>query len=236
MPTIDSTTSAALPARRAVAAVLATLLAGCATAPPPVAPIPTTYRIGAPDVLDIRVLPDPLIQRSATVRPDGYITFDLIGDVKAAGRTTQEIAEDIERRVARFKRDARATVSVERAQSNQVSVFGEVGREGTVPLSQQTRIADAIARQGGMGFLAWESRVRLIRTDGETTTVKRINMAAIQRGDLSTNVLLQGGDIIVVPPTPLGQFGYIMQSILFPFTSIAGPGASAANAITRFGL
>lgn len=221
-------------APRAVAALaLAAVAFGCAAAPPPVAPIPSAYRIGAPDELDIRVLPDPMIQRTATVRPDGYITFDLIGDVKAAGRTTKEIADDIEQRIARFKRDARATVSVERAQSNQVSIFGEVGREGTVPLTQQTRAADAIARLGGMGFLAWESRVRLIRTDGEQTTVSRIDMAAIQRGDLSTNVLLEGGDIIVVPPTPLGQFGYALQSLLFPFTSIAGPGATAASIAAR---
>lgn len=219
--------------RRVAVAVATALLAGCASAPPPVAPIPSAYRIGAPDVLDIRVLPDPMIQRTATVRPDGYITFDLIGDVKAADRTTEEIATDIEQRIARFKRDARVTVAVERAQSNVVAVFGEVGREGTVALTQQTRVADAIARQGGMGFLAWESRVRLIRTDGEQTTVMRVNMAAIQRGDLSTNVLLEGGDIIVVRPTPLGQFGYLIQSILFPFTSIAGPGASAANIATR---
>ena len=75
------------------------LFAACSTAPPPVAPIPSTYRIGAPDNLVVRVLPEPMIERVVTVRPDGYITFDLIGDVKAGGRTTSEIAEDIEARI-----------------------------------------------------------------------------------------------------------------------------------------
>ncbi|MEE3331036.1 MAG: hypothetical protein VX246_09220, partial [Myxococcota bacterium] len=94
---------------------------------------------------------------------------------------------------------------------------------------QQTRASDAIARQGGLSMLAWDSRIRLIRSDGETTTVSRIDMAAIQRGDLSTNVLLQGGDIVVVPATPIGEFGYFLQSILFPFTSVIGPASSVAR-------
>ena len=215
--------------QRALALVLISAFAGCASAPPPTAPIPALYRIGPPDQLSINVLPDPAISRRATVRPDGYITFDLIGDVKAAGRTTREITEDIEKRIARYKRDARATVSVEIAQSNTISIFGEVTREGSLPLSQQTRVSDAIARQGGLSMLAWETRIRLIRSDGKTTTVSRIDMAAIQRGDLSTNVLLQGGDIVVVPATPIGEFGYFLQSILFPFTSVIGPASSVAR-------
>jgi polysaccharide export outer membrane protein len=215
--------------QRALVLIAASMLSACASAPPPTAPIPTVYRIGAPDVLRITVLPEPAIERGATVRPDGFITVDLIGDVKASGRTSKDVAEDIEKRIARFKRDARATVSVERAQSNTVAIFGEVGREGSLALTQETRVADAIARQGGMGFLAWSARVRLIRSDGEATTVSRVDMSAIMRGDLATNALLQGGDIIVVPPTPIGEFGYFVQSILFPFTSVMGPASSVAR-------
>lgn len=217
--------------QRALALIVVSMLSACASAPPPSAPIPTLYRIGAPDVLRITVLPDPAIERTATVRPDGFITVDLIGDVKASGRTSKEIGEDIEKRIARYKRDARATVSVERAQSNTVAIFGEVGREGSVQLTQETRVADAIASQGGMSFLAWSSRIRLIRTNGETTTVSRVDMNAILRGDLATNALLQGGDILIVPPTPIGEFGYFIQSILFPFTSVMGPASSVARVI-----
>ena len=112
----------------AASILLGSACASNSLSPLPVSPQPETYRVGAPDVLSIQALPDPVIARTVTVRPDGYITFDLIGDVEAAGRTCTQIAEDIARRLSRFKRDASVTVSVEAARSEVVSVYGEVGR------------------------------------------------------------------------------------------------------------
>ena len=202
---------------------------GCAHAPAPPAPTPPMYKIGAPDVLAIHVLPDPAIQRVVTVRPDGYITFDLIGDVMAAERTAAEIAADIEGRIGRFKRDASVTVVVEQARSNVISIYGEVQRAGVMPLTTQTRVSEAVASRGGPTFLAWERRARVIRDLGESTEVYQVNLRAIKAGDLETNMLLEGGDIVVVPPTPIGEFGYFLQSILFPFQQVLGPGLAAAN-------
>ena len=70
--------------------LLATL--GCSTtlAPPPSAPTPSTYRVGAPDQLLVSILPDPVIERAVTVRPDGMISIDLAGDIRAAGHTEAE--------------------------------------------------------------------------------------------------------------------------------------------------
>ena len=86
----------------------------------------------------------PIIERQVTVRPDGMISVDLIGDLPATGRTVMEIARDIEQRVSRFKRDAVATVSVVLAQSATVTVFGEVQAQGNFPLQRDTRVAEAI--------------------------------------------------------------------------------------------
>jgi polysaccharide export outer membrane protein len=191
-------------------------------------PQPEPYRVGAPDILMIHVLPDPEIMRTVTVRPDGFVTFDLIGDVKAGGRTSAQIAEDIQRRIGRFKRDANVTVSVEAARSNVVSIFGEVRTVGTLPLTTQTRVSEAIASRGGPTFLAWNSRVRVIRERGDEPEVFQVNLRAIQSGDLATNVLLEGGDIVVVPPTPIGVFGYWIQQLLFPYQQVLGPGLSGA--------
>jgi polysaccharide export outer membrane protein len=211
------------------------LLGACASNPPPAAmPAPETYRVGAPDVLAINVLPDPAILRTVTVRPDGYVTFDLIGDIEAGGRTTAQIAEDIQRRISRFKRDASVTVSVEAARSNVVSIYGEVRSVGILPLTTQTRVSEAIASRGGPTFLAWKSRVRVIRNNGDETDVFQVNLAGIYQGDLATNMLLEGGDIIVVPPTPLGTFGYLIQQIVFPYQQILGPGLSAATLVSGF--
>jgi len=214
------------------------LLGGCAShplSPMPVSPQPETYRVGAPDLLSIQALPDPVMMRTVTVRPDGFITFDLIGDVEAAGRTCTEIAEDIASRLSRFKRDASVTVSVEAARSEVVAVYGEVGRVGTMPLTTQTRVGEAIAAMGGTTFTAWKSRVRVIRSDGEQTEVFGVDLGDIQDGNLATNVVLRGGDIIVVPPTPIARAGYFLQTILFPYQQVLGPGLGAANLASNLG-
>ena len=94
--------------RKFGAAMLALLLVapqGCTSfksVPPPKPSAYAPYRVGAPDVLEVMILPEPAIQRSVTVRPDGMISLDLIGDVTASGRTINEISADIAQRISRF--------------------------------------------------------------------------------------------------------------------------------------
>ena len=205
-------------------------LVGCSTpARPPPSAIPPIYRVGPPDHLLISVLPEPVIEREVVVRPDGYISFDLIGDIRAGGRTTAEIAAEIELRISRFKRDARALVLLNASQTSQVTVFGEVSSPGLLPLFTEMTVAEAIGSRGGTTFIGWRSRVRLIRYDGGATKVHRIDLADIQAGDLSTNMTLQSGDILYVPKTPLGYVGGVIQQIVFPFTTLLGPAGGVAN-------
>jgi polysaccharide export outer membrane protein len=207
----------------------------CSTTPmpPPVRPTAETYIVGPPDQLFITILPDPVIERSAVVRPDGKISIDLIGDVQASGRTVEQIAREIEDRVGRFKRDARATVSVSSSESKAVTVFGEVRDPATFPLTSETRVAEAIGLRGGTTIFASKRKIRLIRTNGETTRVFVIDLNSIQDGDLSSNMMMRGGDMVVVPPNALAKVGYGLQVLLFPFQQIlsAGTGLFAAAAI-----
>ena len=211
------------------------LMAACSTqlAPPPVTPDAQTYRVGPPDQLFISILPDPVIERTAVVRPDGMISIDLIGDVQASGRTTEQIAEEIEQRVSRFKRDAKTTVSVASSQSIAVTVFGEVRDPGTFPLTSDTRVSEAIGLRGGTTIFGSKRKIRVVRTNGETTRAFTIDLASIQQGDLSSNIMLRGGDMIVVPPNILARIGYGLQVLLFPFQQIlsAGTGLFTAAAI-----
>ena len=210
-------------------------MAACSTqlAPPPVTPDAQTYRVGPPDQLFISILPDPVIERTAVVRPDGMISIDLIGDVQASGRTTEQIAEEIEQRVSRFKRDAKTTVSVASSQSIAVTVFGEVRDPGTFPLTSDTRVSEAIGLRGGTTIFGSKRKIRVVRTNGETTRAFTIDLASIQQGDLSSNIMLRGGDMIVVPPNILARIGYGLQVLLFPFQQIlsAGTGLFTAAAI-----
>ncbi len=215
-------------------ASLAWLALGCQTAlnPPPAVRAYDNYRVGAPDRLSISILPDPAILREVVVRPDGMISVDLIGDVPASGRTVDEIARDVEKRVARFKRGAAATVAVVEARSTAITILGEVRANHSFPLLKETRIIEAIGMAGGTAPFASLANVRVIRSQGGETSVLRVNLRAIQRGDLATNLVLIPGDVVYVPPTILARFGYAVQAVLFPFQPLLGIATSAAgNAI-----
>lgn len=212
----------------------AVILAGCVSPqPPPQAPPVEGYVVGPPDLLSIYILPEPEIVREVRVRPDGKISVDLIGDVQAAGRTPFEIAQAIQQEIRRFKRDASVNVTVVDSPSQFVTVYGEVMRPGTFPLTTETRISEAIGQVGGTRPFASLNRVRVIRTNGARTEVIRIRLGDIQRGDLSTNLVVQEGDLIVVPPTAIARVGYFVQMLLFPFqpllTTAGAVGGTAAG-------
>jgi polysaccharide export outer membrane protein len=211
-------------------ALLAAL--GCATpsvAPPPL-PSVDTYVVGAPDQLFISILPEPVIERTVVVRPDGMISIDLVGDIIAAGRTVEQIAAEVQGRVARYKRDARVTVSVVAAASRDVTLLGEVARPTSLPLLRTTRVSEAIGQVGGPTFLASKGKIRVIRTTRGETVVLNVDLAGIEQGDLRTNLVLVEGDIVYVPPTWLGRVGYVIQSILFPFQPLFTPAMVAVGA------
>ncbi len=214
--------------RRAAAMIAGAAAAaglGCASptwAPPPVVETRLPYRVGAPDGLAITILPVPAIEVMVTVRPDGMITVPLIGDLLARDRTIPEIAADIEERIARFKRDPKVNVALIGAASTDIVILGEVGRQASFPLVKETRIVEAIGMVGGTTPFGWDRRIRVIRTVNGVTRVLRVNLNAIRKGDLSTNLMLEAGDVVYVPPTPWARFGYALNTLLFPFQPIIG--------------
>lgn len=223
-------------ARRAGAiASLAALAAalGCVTPqPPPPAKDPAIYRVGAPDELLVTVLPEPVLTESVLVRPDGMISIQLIGDVVARGRTIDEIAAEIEERIARYKRGPRVSVALAQTASTSVTVLGEVNGVSTFPLVKETRIAELLARVGGTTSRANADEIRVIRVVAGRTQIHEVDLHAIQGGDLRTNIVVEPGDLIYVAPTLLAKIGYAIQAVLFPFQPILGFGQSVlANAV-----
>jgi polysaccharide export outer membrane protein len=189
-----------------------------------------TYEIGPPDKLEIIVDPEPVISRLVTVRPDGRISFDLIGDVDVTGFTPSEVAQEIQSRIIRFKREARVSVFVSLSGTESVTIFGEVRSPGVFPLVRDTRLAEAIGLRGGPTTFARKGKVRVIRVVDDQTEVHMADLGAIMRGDLTTNIMLAKGDIIVVPPNLLARIGYAIQNILFPFTPLISPTIAVAGA------
>ena len=208
------------------------VLGGCASPKgPPAAPDSQPYLIGPPDELVITILPEPIIERTVVVRPDGMVSIDLLGDVPAAGRTTQEIASDIENRILRFKRSAKVTVALQRSLSAQITVLGEVLRRFTFPLERETRVVEAIGLVGGPTLLAAKTRIRVIRVEESETRVYRVNLSAIMGGDLRTNMTLQGGDVVVVPPSVAAVIGHWLGNLFYPIQRIIGLGRDATISV-----
>jgi len=210
-------------ATAAIACVAAATALGCTTlTPSPAVEAPLSYRVGAPDALLITILPEPPINASVKVRPDGMITVPLIGDVPAKNRTIPEIAADIEERIARYKRDPNVSVSLAGAVSPEIVVLGEVRRQGVFPLVKETRALEAIGIVGGTSKFGWDSRVRVIRVKGGQVKIMRVNLSAMRRGNLSSNLMIEPGDFIYVPPTPWAWFGHAMNALLYPFNPVLG--------------
>ena len=219
--------------------VLGLALAGCATPNAP-APAPRetepAYRVGAPDELFVLVLPEPQIARVTVVRPDGMITVDLIGDVRAAGRTVEEIAAEVTKRIAPFIRNPQVTVSVIISKSRAVTILGEVLRPSSFPLDKEVRVAEAIGRVYGPTYLAAKSRIKVVREAGGTSRVYQVNLDAIEDGDLRTNLVLEGGDVVVVPPTAAASIGYAIRGFFYPITAIFGIGGPATRSVITGGI
>jgi polysaccharide export outer membrane protein len=208
-----------------ISGIVAAAALGCTTtwAPSPVVESRSPYRVGAPDLLVITILPEPAIEADVTVRPDGMITVPLIGEVAARDRTIPEIAADLEERIARFKREPQVDVALVGAASTDIVILGEVRRQDSFALVKETRIIEAIGLVGGTTAFSSDRNIRVIRTEANgVTTVLRVNLNAIRKGDLSTNLMLEPGDFVFVPPTIWARFGYALNTLLFPFQPIMG--------------
>lgn len=217
---------------------LAALACASLPAPPQLPPEGAEpYRVGVADELGYRVLPDPPIEGTAVVRPDGRISVALIGDVDAVGKTPSEIAAEIEQRMAKYRQSPLVTVSVSMATSHSVSVLGEVMRPGRFAIKEETRLADAVALAGGTTKLAAGARVRLMRWEGGSTVAYEVDLDDIEHGFGATNVVLLDGDLVFVPPAAPVSVGYWLRRALYPIEALLsvitgglGPAVAAATA------
>ena len=177
-----------------------------AEAPPSgVAPVSADYLIGPGDTLQIFVWQNPELSVTVPVRPDGRISVPLIGDVMAGGRTSQEVAQSIEERLATYVRDPKVAVILTDLRSHEfisrVRVTGAVQQPVSVPYRQGMSVLDAVLAAGGTNEFAAADRTRLYRRSagGATQTLEVKLGRILKSGDLETNYPVQPGDVITVP-------------------------------------
>jgi polysaccharide export outer membrane protein len=191
---------------RSTIAVLAVCLAACGTAPPHYdfdaeRRITSAYAVGPGDVLQVRAWKNDALSQRVTVRPDGYVTLPLIGEVMAGGRGVREIGAEIAARAAAFYTEA-PVVAVEVAElhSYRVYVLGEVARPGQFTPSGPIDVLQAIALAGGFTRFAAPDETVIVRRDerGERR-IPFVYREVVNKGDLRENLPLRTDDVLVVP-------------------------------------
>jgi polysaccharide export outer membrane protein len=161
--------------------------------------VPTDYRVGAGDVLEVSVWKEESLTKQVLVRPDGGITFPLIGDLPVAGRSVEEIKADVGKRLAEFIAEPEVNVSVINV-NQKIYVLGRVNKPGEFVTPNRVDVMQALAMAGGLTPFADDDDIRIIRRgEGEEVSFS-FDYDEVSGGDsLEQNILLQRGDVIVVP-------------------------------------
>ncbi len=185
------------------------LVAGCGSSGPSVhdlpwqSPVDYDYLIGPGDRLEIFVWRNPELTQSVPVRPDGKISVPLVEDLPAADKTATQLAREIEHALSKFVRDPLVTVIVSGFQGvyqTQVRVVGQAADPQALPYRDNMTLLDVMIAVGGLTEFAAGNRSKLVRTvDGQTVQATVRLEDLIRDGDISANVPVAPGDVIIIP-------------------------------------
>ncbi len=191
-----------------IALALATCLTGCGSfrqhppAPPTADNVAQSYLIGALDQLSVVVWRNPDLSSNITVRPDGRISLPLVENIQAAGRRPDELSREIEQALAKYIREPVVTVIVNNFQgvsTEQIRIVGEAARPQSVPYRQNLTLLDVMIQVGGLTEFADGNAAVLVRGAEKSKPYSIRLKDLIRRGDISANVEVRPGDIIIIP-------------------------------------
>ncbi|MHA7881210.1 MAG: XrtA/PEP-CTERM system exopolysaccharide export protein [Saccharospirillum sp.] len=199
----------------ALLALIGLALTGCASVmgppdgEPPMAQFqPEPYRIGVGDTITINVWRNPELSQNVVVRPDGYVSMPLMGDLKADSRRPEELANEINNALSSVIRNPEVTVIVNNPTSqeyfNRVRATGQVGSPTSIQYRPGMTVMDLVLQAGGLSPFAAANRSELKRLiDGEYQSFAVRLDDILSNGDLRTNYELLPGDVVTVPEKQL---------------------------------
>ena len=200
--------SFSLSARLGLLAFSGSLLMACNTAPTyPPAPVTAAsadynYIVGPGDTLNIVVWRNPELSMSVPVRPDGKLSTPLVDEMIVQGKNSVQIARDVEKALAKFVRDPVVTVVVTKFEgpySEQIRVVGQAAKPQFLPYKQNMTVMDVMISVGGLTDFADGNAAVIVRaSEGDKRYSVRLR-DLIKRGDISANVDMKPGDILIIP-------------------------------------
>lgn len=160
------------------------------------------YVVGAGDMLNIIVWRNPELSMSVPVRPDGKVSTPLVDELVAQGKTSVEIARDVETALSKLVRDPVVTIIVTSfvgPYSEQIRVVGEAAKPQSLPYKQKMTVLDVMIAVGGLTDFADGNSASITRaSEGDKRYSVRLK-DLIKRGDISANVEMKPGDILIIP-------------------------------------
>lgn len=193
--------------RRVLGIIALFYLAGCSVFEPSGQPAilseantGANYLLGAEDVLIISVWKDEHLTREVVVRPDGFVSFPLVGDVQAAGRTVEEVRTDIVKRLTKFIPNPQVSVTLTKVLSYRIYVLGRVNKPGEFMVGHTADVLQALSLAGGLTPFAAENDIRIMRRVNGEQQIFPFRYGEAKKGkDLEHNIVLQRGDVVMVP-------------------------------------
>jgi len=158
------------------------------------------YRIQPGDVLGVSVWKEEDLTQEVIVRPDGQITFPLVGEAKAAGNSIENLRLLISERLKKYIPDPVVTVSVRQLAGNTIYVIGKVNRPGVFPIVRNVDVMQALSLAGGTSTYAALNDIKILRRENGKLRALSFKYAEVEKGKrLEQNVVLRAGDVVVVP-------------------------------------
>ncbi|MBI2799532.1 MAG: polysaccharide biosynthesis/export family protein [Gammaproteobacteria bacterium] len=158
------------------------------------------YLINPGDLLIVTVWKEEDLTMDALVRPDGKFSFPLAGDIQASGHTVEDVRKELKKHIDTFIPDAVVTVLVKEIRGNTAYVVGKVTKPGPVPIVGTLDVMQALSFAGGTAQFAKLKDIIILRRSGTAQSALKFNYDAVQDGErLEENIVLQPGDVVVVP-------------------------------------
>lgn len=156
---------------------------------------PKSFKIGAEDVIGVRVWKEPELSGDFVVRPDGKITLNLVGEVEVAGLTPMEVQQKLTGEFGKVLNNPVVSVQMRAIRSSKYYITGNVGRTGMFPLVVKTTVLEALTLAGGLG--EWANKKKIVILRGKERLFFNYN-EVIKGKKLEQNIEVQNGDFIIV--------------------------------------
>jgi polysaccharide export outer membrane protein len=158
------------------------------------------YLIGPGDVLNVSVWKEDGLQKEVLVRPDGGLSFPLVGDLVAGGKSVAQLQAALADKLKKFIPDPVVTVSVLKINDNKIYVVGKVARPGEFIPTQYVDVMQALAMAGGLTTYAKSNDIIILRREKGREVAIPFEYDDVAGGEnLGQNIILKSGDVVVVP-------------------------------------